>query len=47
MSIGGLVIFEDVPDPAEFLAATDVQNIMECGLTPTFDRFVAGIWVHL
>eukprot|EP00752_Nemacystus_decipiens_P009039 g8070.t1 len=38
ISMDGLVIFEDVPDPDEFLAASDVQSIMECGLSPTFDR---------
>lgn len=39
VDIDSVVIFEQVPGPAEFLAAADVRSILECGLIPTFDRY--------
>lgn len=38
MNYQGLVLFEEGASVDEFLGEDDVQDVLECGLIPTFDR---------
>lgn len=42
---GNSTIFELVPDSDEALTAFDTSNVMNCGFTPTFDRYVYTIYI--
>lgn len=39
----GVTLFEMIPTADEFLAGADVSDILQCGLIPTFDRWVCAV----
>ena len=42
VNVGFDTVYERIPDSDEALTADMTRDIMNCGFTPTFDRFVGG-----
>lgn len=42
VNAGSNTVYEEIPDSDEALTADMTRDIMNCGFTPTFDRFIGG-----